>query len=174
MQKRELANNPHQTFTIPYLKDRPQTYQEISYHWRSLVTEHLNSLLRLTAQCSIDFQPFPAVIGSHSQDRGGNAMGLAAHDPDRILLEIQCSWPSEADDALFEDASRQLVVWLEEKLAEWTADAGEEYYLPYLMNDAAADQNVTGLYRDYAKFKALQKEMDPDGFFMERGGGFTY
>lgn len=101
-------------------------------------------------------------------------MGLTARDPDRILLEIQCSWPSEADDALFEDASRQLVAWLEEKLAEWTADEGEEYYLPYLMNDAAADQNVTGLYRDYAKFKALQKEMDPDGFFMNRGGGFTY
>ena len=99
-------------------------------------------------------------------------MGITGEDPDRILLEIQCSWADKADDDLFNNASRDLVKWLEVKLEEWTK--GEDYYLPYLMNDAAGDQNVTGLYHDYTKFKALQQEMDPKGFFKTRGGGFTY
>jgi hypothetical protein len=147
-------------------------YREISDKFTSLVSGYLNSPLRLTSQCSIDFQPFPGVIGKHTEERGGNAMGLTGDDPDRLLLEIQCSWAGAGDDDIFNDASRELVEWLESKVPEWTGSA--EMYLPYLMNDAAGDQNVTGTYRDYAKFKMLQLEMDPDGFFKKRGGGFVY
>lgn len=147
-------------------------YDEISNKFTDLVEEHLKNPLRLTAQCSIDVQPFPAIIGKHSEDRGGNAMGISGDDIDRILLEIQCSWSSDKDDEIFHDVSRELVEWLETKVPEWTK--GEEYYLPLLMNDAAGDQNVTGGYRDYGKFKAMQAEMDPEGFFRERGGGFVY
>ena len=154
------------------MKDAPHMYDEISDKFRSLVEEHLKNLLRLTAQCSIDVQPFPALIGKHSQDNGGNAMGISGDDIDRILLEIQCSWSSDDDDEIFHAASRELVQWLQVKVPEWTK--GEQHYLPFLMNDAAGDQNVTGTYRDYSKFKALQAEMDPDGFFRNRGGGFVY
>lgn len=37
------------------------------------------------------------------------------------------------------------------------------------MNDPAGDQIATGTYRGYGKFKALQAEMDPQGFFGEAG-----
>lgn len=147
-------------------------YGEISDKFTSLLEDHMKSPLRLTSQCSIDFQPFPAIIGKHSQDRGGNAMGITGGDPDRILLEIQCSWSSERDDELFADASKELTDWLEIRVPEWTK--GEKQYLPYLMNDAAEDQNVTGTYRGYADFKTLQGEMDPEEFFKARGGGFVY
>ena len=147
-------------------------YDEISDKFTSLVEEHLNNPLRPTAQCSIDVQPFPAIIGKHSEDNGGNAMGIGGGDIDRILLEIQCSWSSDDDDEIFNDASRDLVKWLEVKVLEWTK--GKEHYLPLLMNDAAGDQNVTGMYRDYEKFKAMQAQIDPEGFFSERGGGFVY
>lgn len=99
-------------------------------------------------------------------------MGISGSDPDRLLLEIQCSWSAKGDDDIFTFASRDLTDWLENKVPEWTG--GKEYYLPYLMNDAAGDQNVTGTYRDYAALKALQVSMDPDQFFRNRGGGFTY
>ncbi|KAK4031403.1 hypothetical protein C8A01DRAFT_21365 [Parachaetomium inaequale] len=160
------------TFTLPYVKDAPHMYGEISDKFTSLLADILKNPLRLTSQCSIDFQPFPSVIGRHSQERGGNAMGISGSDADRILLEIQCSWSSHNDDEIFRDASKKLTEWLEVKVPEWTK--GREYYLPYLMNDAAGDQNVTGTYRGYSKFKALQAEMDPEGFFKKRGGGFVY
>ena len=148
-------------------------YQEIWNKWDSLLKEHLKNPLRFTAQCSIDFQPFPAVIGKHSQERGGNAMGLTGDDIDRVVLEIQCSWKNDKDDELFNAASRDLVRWLDVKVPEWTKGAGG-LYLPYFMNDAAGEQNVTGTYKEYAKFKALQVEIDPEGFWRERGGGFVY
>ena len=146
-------------------------YGEITEKFTSLVKEYL-TILRATSQCSIDFQPFNAIIGQHSEDRGSNAMGISGSDPDRILLEIQCSWSSAKDDELFNGASRELVKWLETKVPEWTG--GQEHYLPFLMNDAAGDQNVTGTYRDYDKFKKIQQTMDPEGFFRNRGGGFVY
>lgn len=161
-----------QTETLPYVADAPQMYGEITDQFTSLVKKHLSNPLRLTSQCSVDFQPFPSIIGKHSEERGGNAMGVRGDDPDRILLEIQCSWVSKLDDDIFVEASKELVEWLETKIPEWTG--GEEYYLPFLMNDAAGDQNVTGRYRDYSKFKALQLEADPEGFYKERGGGFSY
>ena len=173
-----LANIPrskltrHQTFTIPYLEDAPQMYSEISDKFTSILANILINPLRLTSQCSVDFQPFPSVIGKHSQERGGNAMGISGSDPDLILLEIQCSWSNPNDDKVFKDASKMLTDWLAVKVPEWTN--GEQYYLPYLMNDAAGDQNVTGTYRGYGQFKALQAAMDPAGFFRNRGGGFVY
>lgn len=154
------------------MRDSPQIYAEISTKFTSLVSDYLKSPLRLTSQCSIDFQPFPSIIGQATEQRGGNAMGLTANDPDRILLEIQCSWSDDGDDDIFADASRELTEWLEIKVAEWTG--GDELYLPFLMNDAAGDQNVTGMYRDYARFKTLQAELDPKQFWSSRGGGFTY
>ena len=148
-------------------------YHEIWDKWESLLEDHLRNPLRLFAQCSMGFQPFPAVIGKHSQEHGGNAMGLSDDDFDRIILEIQCSWTSKRDDDLFEAASREMVKWLDVKVPEWTKGA-EGDYLPYFMNDASSEQNVTGSYRDYAKFKSLQEEADPEGFFRKRGGGFSY
>ncbi|KAF4121385.1 FAD/FMN-containing dehydrogenase [Geosmithia morbida] len=159
------------TYTIPYLPDVPGMFSEISEKFSSLLADHLSS--RPTALCSADFQPFPSVIGQHSQDSGGNAMGISGRDPHRIILELQCAWDSETDDDIFQGASRDMVRWLEAKVADWTFD-GEEPYLPLFMNDAAWDQNVTGTYSRYAEFKQIQKAVDPTGFFPTRGGGFVY
>ncbi len=51
---------------------------------------------------------------------------------------------------------------------------GQQYHLPYLMNDAAGDQNVMGTYRGYSESKVLQAAMDLGGFFKNRVGGFVY
>jgi len=147
-------------------------YSEISDKFTSLIKSYLSSPLRLTTQCSVDFQPFPSIIGAQSEKRGGNAMGLSGSDPDRLLLEIQCAWTFKADDEIFRAASKDLTDWLEDKVPEWTG--GKEYYMPLFMNDAAGDQNVTGSYRDYAALKALQAKLDPGQFWKTRGGGFTY
>lgn len=147
-------------------------YQEISDKFTSLLGEYLNNPLRLASQCSIDFQPFNAIIGKHSRDRGGNALGISGDDPHRILLEIQCSWTSKNDDEIFTAASKDLTDWLQIKVPEWTK--GRESHLPFLMNDASGDQNVTGTYKDFAKLKTVQDQIDPDGIFKQRGGGFVY
>lgn len=158
---------------MPYVSDAPHMYQEIWDKWESLLEERLEDPLRLTAQCSIDFQPYPAIIPKHSQERGGNAMGMTGDDIDRLILEIQCSWTGRKDDDMFNAVSQDMVDWLDVKVPEWTK-GDDSHYLPLFMNDASGEQNVMGTYKDYAKFKALQEKMDPEGLWSKRGGGFKY
>jgi hypothetical protein len=92
------------------------------------------------------------------------------------VLEIQGLWQLPEDDAVAYDLSKQLTDWLEVQVPLWLDEAGMDpvMYLPLFMNDAAGDQGVTQSYRDYEKFKALQREIDPNGLFSVRAGGFKY
>lgn len=103
-------------------------------------------------------------------------MGLSASDPNRLILELQCSWASAADDDTVYNLTRNVTEWLQTKIPEWNAQAGLDggAYMPYFMNDAMGDQNVTGSYRTYEGLKALQREVDPEGLFSTRAGGYKY
>lgn len=163
------------TYTIPFISSNPGIYVAIRNRWRDLTMTYLNNSLHLTGQCSVDFQPLPSIIGQHSEANGGNAMGLSGSDPNRLLLELQCEWPSATDDAELYSISRQMTDWLDQQVPIWLAAANRENeYLPLFMNDAQADQNVTGSYRGYPEFRALQLQLDPQGLFRERAGGFKY
>lgn len=137
---------------------------------------YFKRLQGLASQCSVDFQPLPAAIGKHTEERGGNAIGFTGSDPDRVLLEIQCAWVEKRLDGMVRQFSKDLTAWIEEKVPQWLEEQGEpaDAYLPLFMNDAMSDQNVTGTYKNYAKFKALQLEADPEGVLRERMGGFKY
>ncbi|KAF2033166.1 FAD-binding domain-containing protein [Setomelanomma holmii] len=140
------------------------------------ITAPFLTLLRPTSQFSIDFQPLPSIIGKISESKGGNAMGLSSSYPDRIVLEIQGSWALASDDAVVYSLSKQLTDWLDEQVPKRLDEAGmsRDMYLPLFMNDAAGDQPVTKSYKDHEKFKALQRQVDPDGLFSTRAGGFKY
>lgn len=139
------------------------------------ITKPFLTILRATSQFSVDFQPLPKIIGAISESKGGNAMGLTASDPDRLILEIQGSWALASDDTEAYSLSKKLTVWLDEQVPKWLSEAGMgSQYLPLFMNDAAGDQDVTGSYRGVAKFRALQKSVDPNGLFSTRSGGYKY
>jgi hypothetical protein len=150
-------------------------YQEIAAKWKEVTSHYLSNPIHATSQCSVDFQPFPAIIGKESEKRGGNALGISGSDPDRLLLELQCSWAAKSDDEVLKGMSREFTAWLNAKVEEWLAEEGMgDLYLPLLMNDAMADQNVTGMYKDYPELKALQESIDPMGLFDTRAGGYKY
>ena len=149
-------------------------YKEIRDKLAEIATPFLN-ILRPTSQWSVDFQPLPSIIGKISESKGGNAMGLTGSDPDRLILEIQGSWLLPSDDTEAYSISKQLTDWLDVQVPQWLAEAGmSSEYLPLFMNDATADQNVTGSYKDVAKFRALQKSVDPNGLWSTRGGWLKY
>lgn len=150
-------------------------YREIRDKFAEITAPFLNPL-RPTSQFSVDFQPLPAIIGAISESKGGNAMGLSASDPERLILEIQGSWLLPEDDATAYSLTKALTDWLEVQVPLWLEEAGldRDMYLPFFMNDAAGDQLVTQTYKDYEKFKVLQREVDPNGLFSGRAGGFKY
>lgn len=173
MQPSQLTS---QTATIPYFPKDSTVYAEITDKFVSITSSYFKNLRGLASQCSVDFQPLPSSIGKHTEERGGNAIGFTANDPDRVLLEIQCAWVEKRYDDTVRQFSKDLTAYIEDKLPEWIEKNGGDVdeYLPLFMNDAMFDQNVTGTYKDYAKFKALQREADPEGVLRERMGGFKY
>lgn len=149
-------------------------YKEIRDKLAEIAAPFL-TILRPTSQFSLDFQPLPSIIGKISESKGGNAMGLTGSDPDRLILEIQGSWILPSDDTEGYSIGKQLTDWLEVQVPKWLAEAGmSSQYLPLFMNDAAGDQDVTGSYKDVAKFRALQKSVDPNGLWSTRAGGYKY
>ena len=149
-------------------------YREIRDKLAEITTPFLN-VSRATSQFTVDFQPLPNLISKISESKGGNAMGLTASDPDRLILEIQGSWALASDDAEASSLSKKLTDWLDLQVPKWLAEAGMcSQYLPLFMNDAAGDQNVTGSYKDVSKFRELQKNVDPNGLFSTRAGGYKY
>lgn len=90
-----------QTLTVPYIAKRPQMYAEIRAKLAELSTPFLTlpPVLR-TTEFSVDFQPLPAAIGKVSESKGGNAMGLTASDPDRIIVVFMGAWNLATDDAV--------------------------------------------------------------------------
>ncbi|KAI1816978.1 FAD-binding domain-containing protein [Poronia punctata] len=173
----ELLNErvSFRTYTIPFIPSFPGLYSTIWDKWHEFATTYLGNPLRITGQCSIDFQPFPSAIGAQSEAKGGNSMGLSGSDPDRFVLVMQCAWALAKDDALIYALSRDMTEWLAAQVPIWLAAANmTDTYNPLFMNDAQGDQNVTGSYRDYELFKQLQQEVDPNGLFSGRAGGFKY
>jgi hypothetical protein len=150
-------------------------YSEIKDKLAEITKPFLTILRPTNVQFSVDFQPFPSQIGAQSEAKGGNAYGLSSSDPDRIILEIQGSWLLPEDDAVAYSLSKQLTDWLDEEVPKWLDEAGmSQEYMPLYLNDAAGDQAVMQSYKDYAKLKALQQRMDPNGLFSTRTGGFKY
>lgn len=152
-------------------------YSEIKAKLTSLTALILTSVPLVRAvQFSVDFQPLPAIIGTHTAAKGGNAMGLTASDPDRIFVIFQGAWNFASDDALVSSISKELTDWLAEVLPLWLDEAGmsRDQYLPLFINDAENDQEVFKSYKDYNKFKALQRSVDPEGLWSTRAGGFKY
>jgi len=149
-------------------------YKEIHAKLASITAPF--QLLHPTSEFSVDFQPLPFLFASISESKGGNVFGLTGADGDRLVLEIQGLWQFPEDDAVAYGLSKQLTDWLDEQVPQWLAEAGMDpgIYLPLFMNDAAGDQRVTQSYRGYEKFKALQRQVDPNGLWSTRGGGFKY
>jgi hypothetical protein len=152
-------------------------YAEIRDYLANVTAPFLNTPpLARAVQFSVDFQPLPSVIGKFSESKGRNAMGLSSSDPDRIILIYQGAWNLPTDDELAYSIAGQITAWLDEVVPVWVEEAGllRDMYMPLFMNDAMWDQPVTQSYRDYEKFKALQRQVDPQGLFATRTGGFKY
>lgn len=131
---------------------------------------------------SFALQSFPSLIGQATARGEGNAMGLTASDGPRWMIELaSIHSDSGADNAIVETSRKvfdRLVTDLKvrlnsRKVSTSDVSAKVEDYNPLFMNDAAFDQDVYSSYRDFSKFRDLQRQMDPEGFWL-RTGGFKF
>jgi len=142
---------------------------------------------------SLAFQPMPVTIPAASQYYNpiGNTLSLSPNFGDHIWMEYDISWTTSLED----DAAHALAMNITATIDAYaeTTYAGvkssnykggdgnretleEEEYNPTFLNDAMYDQTPLQSYgrSNYEKLKAIQKSVDPEGFFPGRTGGFKY
>jgi len=131
-------------------------------------------------------QPMQALIAQASVNAGGDAINLDPGNGDRVWIDLLVSWETAAVDTVADD----IMVNLQTNIDTYTqqrypgvpntryvaGDLSYEEYNPIYLNDAMFDQKPMQTYggTSYARLKAIQKAVDPEGFFPTRTGGFKY
>jgi hypothetical protein len=137
---------------------------------------------------SLAFQPMPYLIPAQSVAAGGNALGMTPESGDHMWMEYDISWPT----ALTDDAAHSMAINITATVEEWAktkyagirssnykgptdqADLENAEYTAIFLNDAMYDQLPLQSYDNngYMRLTAIQKAVDPGGFFATRTGGF--
>jgi hypothetical protein len=165
--------------TLPNVPGDEGSFQaEVVTEWQNLHNELRKNSYGATV-ASIALQSFPYLIGRNTERAGGNAMGLKGRDGGRFLIELSYLWLNKEDDQRIQSTSRAITQAVRNRLENLitkkttSSASGVETYLPYFLNDAGPDQPVIQSYGRYQEFAAIQKLVDPEGFF-KRIGGFKY
>lgn len=135
---------------------------------------------------STAFQPLPHEIAQASAASGGNRLGFSPDAGDLMWLEYDISWTLAVNDAVMatfvtnitkgtQDYARDL--YSKSKPTNYVAgDTTFTNFNPLFLNDAMYNQLPLQSYgsETYQQLAALQKEVDPNGFFSKRTGGFKF
>ena len=110
------------------------------------------------------FQPLPSIISKHSQERGGNILGLDRAKGNQVLFLFFVQW----DDASKDDVIQKSASTFMQQITDLTKSKGKDNDWIYL-NYALADQDVLGSYgaENIALMQAASKKYDPTGVFQK-------
>ncbi|KAJ5160831.1 uncharacterized protein N7482_007835 [Penicillium canariense] len=136
------------------------SYETALNKWRAWAEDNKGKYLLL----SLDFQPVPKSLTDASKAQGGNAMQMP--DGPWFWLNYLITTPvgmSEPDYNAVQQSYRDMV-----------ADTGNAEGLPLFINDANYDQNPLQTFSTFAKLQEIKKKYDPDNFFADKTGGWSF
>lgn len=171
------SNTAFRSRTMPFIANNPKQFNEVDDQF-GVITKPFQASRFITAG-TLAFQAFPKSIGKLSEAAGGNAMGLTSHDQHRFVIEQNWIFEKDSDAQTIVDLGDKFVGYLDQKVKTVTqsstgANGTVESYLPLFLNDAASNQDVMASYKNFQSFKNLQRQMDPQGLWHSRAGGFKY
>lgn len=144
--------------------------------------------LRLGYVYTIAFQPIPTAIAKQSLAIGGpNPLSLKPENGDLMWMEYDIAWLASGADKISHNTAMSITSTIDayvrktyggmknSNAVEGTekSEPGLEYG-PVFLNDAMFDQDPLRSYgsENYERLKRIQKEVDSDGLFPSRTGGF--
>lgn len=116
------------------------------------------------------YQPIPPLFSQHSNERGGNVLGLDRFKDNLILYEPYLRWQGSDQDDLFNGQAR----FLREEISSYAKSIGADNPWIYL-NYADVDQHPLESYgaENVERIRAAAKKYDPQGVFQDMmPGGF--
>ncbi|KAG9254766.1 uncharacterized protein F5Z01DRAFT_654794 [Emericellopsis atlantica] len=159
-----LPTDPESDMASEFL---PQVHE----HWRNVT---LGEQLVSGVIGSIAYQPFPRRIAQLARAMGGDLIDFD-NDVDRIVIELNYSFFLQLDYERMSAAMEAAFGGIREiVLAGQEEGALPDAYLPLFSNDAFHTQDYYGRLRpENAELaKTLADELDPQGLFKERTGGW--
>ncbi|KAL7623129.1 hypothetical protein AAE478_006810 [Parahypoxylon ruwenzoriense] len=161
-----------ETMPLPSKEDGPEIMQSIYDHWVN-VSNTVKFVPGLVA--SIAFQPLPKSLATIAKSKGGDMLDLD-DDIDRIIVELDYSFLFKSDFDKIDLTMRATYDGIG-SLVQGYQESGllpSDVYLPIFLNDGFYPQDYFGRLRP-EKLQLAQKvqaEVDPDGLWRERTGGF--
>jgi FAD/FMN-containing dehydrogenase len=155
----ELSRGPN-IFRVGVHRPGDGFYENALDVWRSWAEDNKGKYTLL----SLDFQPVPKSLTDASKAQGGNAMQMP--DGPWFWLNYLITTPpllSEADFNAVQASYRDMV-----------ASTGNAEGLPLFINDANYDQNPLQTFSAFAKLQEIKKKYDPDNFFADKTGGWSF
>ncbi|KAI1639660.1 FAD-binding domain-containing protein [Biscogniauxia mediterranea] len=156
-------------FTLTFKNDEETLARAVDLHGR-LVEEMKTESSDGDFETQCFFQPLPAIVGRHGQERGGNILGISEKEGNAVILLGSLGVNGLDQEAL---GRKKMLAWKDE-LEQYTK--GASTYIPYrYMNYADGSQDVVSSYGEQSvlKMQAVSRKYDPDGIFQTRvPGGF--
>ncbi|KAL8337493.1 hypothetical protein RB601_006983 [Gaeumannomyces tritici] len=140
-------------------------------HW-SKVSRDYGGILGLTSSMAI--QPVPRSMAAAARARGGDLLDMDA-DADRLIYEYDLSYLANWDDGLAERAADDMTKGMKALVDKFAADGvTKNAFRPLFANDVYRTQDYFGRLRPEKRQLAAKvaKEVDPNGLFRDRMGGW--
>lgn len=140
-------------------------------HW-SKTTRDYKGILGLTS--SMAMQPVPRSMAAAARSKGGDLLDLD-DDADRIIYEYDLSYLASWDDALAERAADDMTKGMKALVDKFAADGvTKDAFRPLFANDVYRGQDYFGRLRPEKRqlTAKVAKEVDPNGLFRNRMGGW--
>ncbi|KAI0018764.1 FAD binding domain-containing protein [Xylariomycetidae sp. FL0641] len=161
-----------ETLPLPSAEDGPEVMGALFDSWWN----HADQAQWVGGSiASIAFQPIPRRVARQAAAKGGDMLDLD-QDVDRIFIELDYSFLLNADydkvDQIMRDTYTGLRGVVQDCQANGTMPA--DVYLPLFQNDCFYPQDYWGRLRPekLALAQQVQADVDPDGFWAGRTGGF--
>lgn len=124
---------------------------------------------------SLGLQPYSKTFAQKALDRGGDLISMDA-DVDRILIVINTSFTLPAHYSIVANAIKGFYEDVRELVLDFQADGfvDEDTYLPLFANDGFFEQDYWGRLKPASRALAdsVAADVDPNGFFRDRTGGW--
>jgi hypothetical protein len=160
-----------ETVPLPAAGDEEKVMGQLHSHWRN-VTQ--TTLLEPGIVASIAWQPFPKAIAREARARSPDLIE-ADDSVDRIILEINYAFTLQSSYGRMADTMEATYGGVRERVLGWQGDGTlPESYNPVFMNYGFFRQDYFARLKpeNRALARKVQEEVDPDGLFRTRTGGW--
>jgi hypothetical protein len=129
--------------------------------WRNWAETNKGSYELLT----LDYEPVPkSLTDASNAQNGGNAMQMP--DGPWFWISYILETPPGMSQAEY-DA-------LQASFSQMVDSVGNAEGLPLFINDASFDQDPLATFSTYSELRQIKAKYDPDGFFAQKTGGWSF